>query len=103
MFDKYPGHLFTGLDEYIGYQHTDIVLADGGATLNVTYDPHYGRALITKPSNWNLNVADWLRPRLQGTQIRVDGKSLGAMNAETQTIAFAPGSEKHTVAFTGLK
>jgi hypothetical protein len=103
VFDKYPGHLFTGLDEYIGYQHTAIALADDGATLNVTYDPHYGRALIAKPSNWNLNVADWLRPRLQGAEIRVDGKSLGKVTRETEIITFAPGSGKHAVAFSGLK
>ena len=27
VFDKYPGYLFTGLDEYIGYQHADISLS----------------------------------------------------------------------------
>ena len=101
MFDKYPGYLFTGLDEYIGYQHTDIALAPDGGKLLVTYDPHYGRALIAKPSQWNLNFADWLRPRLQGSQIRVDGKSTGAVTAETQTIAFAAGAGAHAIELGG--
>jgi hypothetical protein len=97
VFDKYPGYLFTGLDEYIGYQHADIRLAPGGDTLTVMYDPHYCRALVGKPSSWNFNVADWLRPRLQS--IQVDGKSLGSVKGETQTITFAAGAEKHEVEF----
>ena len=68
VFDKYPGYLFTGLDEYIGYQHADIGLAadssPGDARLMVSYDPHYCRALVAKPSTWDFHVADWLRPRL---------------------------------------
>jgi hypothetical protein len=99
VFDKYPGYFFTGLDEYIGYQHTDIgVTNDGaGAKLTVSYDPHYGRALVAKPSNWDLHIADWLRPRLQGAQLVVDGKSQGPVTHETQTIAFAAGATKHTI------
>ena len=105
VFDKYPGYLFTGLDEYIGYQHTDIgVMNDGaGAKLTVSYDPHYGRALVAKPSNWDLHVADWLRPRLQGLQLMVDGKSQGPVTRETQTIAFAAGATKHTIELSGRK
>ncbi|MGZ5927707.1 MAG: hypothetical protein ACXWLX_00710 [Rhizomicrobium sp.] len=103
VFDKYPGYLFTGLDEYIGYQHTDISLSPGDAKLTVSYDPHYGRALIAKPSTWDLHVADWLRPRLQGLQISVDGKSLGPVTHETQTIAFSAGATKHTIAFSSRK
>jgi len=95
IFDKYPGYLFTGLDEYIGYQHADIRLAPGSDTLAVIYDPHYGRALVAKPSTWDFNVADWLRPRLQS--MLVDGKNLGPMKSETQTVAFAAGVEKHAI------
>jgi hypothetical protein len=97
VFDKYPGYLFTGLDEYIGYQHADISLTD--ALLTVSYDPHYCRALVAKPSTWDLHVADWLRPRLQSVQLKVDGKNLGPVKSETQTIAFAAGAEKHTIEF----
>jgi hypothetical protein len=95
VFDKYPGYLFTGLDEYIGYQHADIRLASGSDTLTVMYDPHYCRALVAKPSSWDFNVADWLRPHLQS--IAVDGKNLGPVKSETQTIAFAAGAEKHAI------
>jgi len=97
VFDKYPGYAFTGLDEYIGYQHADIRLGDN--TLTVAYDPHYCRALVDKPSSWDFNVADWLRPRLQSMQMLVDGKSLGSVKSETQAIAFAAGAEKHAIEF----
>jgi hypothetical protein len=59
------------------------------------YDPHYCRALVAKPSSWDFNVADWLRPHLQS--IAVDGKNLGPVKSETQTIAFAAGAEKHAI------
>ena len=95
VFDKYPGYLFTGLDEYIGYQHADIRLASGSDTLTVIYEPHYCRALVVKPSTWDFNVADWLRPRLQ--DIRIDGKNLGTLKGETETIALAAGAEKHAI------
>jgi hypothetical protein len=97
VFDKYPGYLFTGLDEYIGYQHADIRLTSGGNALTIAYDPHYCRALMAKPSTWDFNIADWLRPRMQGQHIVVDGKNLGPIKGETQTIAFAAGAEKHAL------
>ncbi|HLV86200.1 MAG TPA: hypothetical protein VKV39_04430 [Candidatus Sulfotelmatobacter sp.] len=99
VFDKYPGYAFTGLDEYIGYQHAQIGLTadNGGAKLTVSYDPHYCRALIAKNSNWDFNVADWLRPQLQSAQIWVDGKSLGPAKNETETIPLAAGTEKHII------
>jgi hypothetical protein len=70
----------------------------GDNTLTVTYDPHYCRALVAKPSTWDFNVADWLRPRLQSVQMSVDGKGIGPVKGETQTVAFAPGAEKHDIA-----
>jgi hypothetical protein len=97
VFDKYPGYAFTGLDEYIGYQHADIQLSPGGAKLTVSYDPHYCRALVAKPSSWDFHVADWLRPRLQGLQVAVDGKTLGPIKNEVQTIAFAAGGQSHAI------
>ena len=96
VFDKYPGYAFTGLDEYIGYQHADISLS-GDGKLTVSYDPHYCRALVAKPSAWNLNIADWLRPRLQALQISVDGKTLGPANAETQIVNFSAGATSHVI------
>jgi hypothetical protein len=96
VFDKYPGYLFTGLDEYIGYQHADISLS-GDGKLTVSYDPHYCRALVAKPSTWNFNVADWLRSRLQGQQISVDGKNLGPVRNETQAVDFPAGPTTHVV------
>lgn len=69
----------------------------GGAKLTVSYDPHYCRALVAKPSSWDFHVADWLRPRLQGLQVAVDGKTLGPIKNEVQTIAFAAGGQSHAI------
>jgi hypothetical protein len=101
VFDRYPGYLFTGLDEYIGYQHADIHTASGrtaGQTkLTLTYDPHYCRALIARPSNWDLNVADWLRSQFQGAHLWVDGKDAGAVKGEVTNVDFQPGSQTHVL------
>lgn len=101
VFDRYPGYLFTGLDEYVGYQHADIRATSGkafkGTNLTVLYDPHYCRALISKPSSWNFEIADWLRLSLESSQIWVDGKSLGSVKDETTVINFAAGSQTHAL------
>ena len=101
VFDRYPGHSFTGLDEYVGYQHAEIRTASGKAfeepTLTVFYDPHYCRALISKPSSWEFDVADWLRPSLTSSQLWVDGKNVGSVKDETTTIDFQAGSQTHAL------
>jgi len=101
VFDRYPGYAFTGLDEYVGYQHADIHTASGAAfkqpTLTVVYDPHYCRALISKPSTWNFQIADWLRPSFEYSQIWVDGKNLGSVKDETTVIDFQAGGQTHTL------
>ncbi len=98
VFEKYQNHLFTGLDEYVGYQHSDIrtTLDQGqGLKLTINYDPHYCRALIQKPSTWNLEVADWLRSKLGSSQLSVDGKNIGTLHDAVTVISLAPGSERH--------
>jgi hypothetical protein len=99
VFERYPGNAFTGLDEYVGYQHADIRTASVTAfmqpTLTVFYDPHYCRALILKPSSWNFEVADWLRPGLASFEIWVDGQNLGSVKDETTIIHFQAGSQRH--------
>jgi hypothetical protein len=101
VFDRYPGYTFTGLDEYIGYQHASISTAEnsGAPQLTISYDPHYCRAVISKPSSWEFVVADWLRPTLQNFQISVDGNDLGPVKQENTTIQFQPGSQTHVVGF----
>ena len=50
---RYPGHTFTGLDEYIGYQHANLrttTSRENVLQLQVNYDPHYCRAVIAKGS-----------------------------------------------------
>jgi hypothetical protein len=104
VFDRYPGYTFTGLDEYVGYQHADIRTATGavkGPAITVLYDPHYCRALIAKSSNWNLAVADWLREPLKSSEVWVDGKKLGAVKGETTTIEFPAGSQTHRLELRG--
>jgi hypothetical protein len=101
VFERYPGYLFTGLDEYVGYQHADIRTPSGQAfkvpTLTVFYDPHYCRALISKPSSWNFEIADWLRPSLKSSQIWVDGKNSGPVKDETTAVEFQAGSQTHAL------
>jgi hypothetical protein len=100
VFDSYPGYTFTGLDEYVGYQHAEVTTSQGSSgaiKLNISYDPHYCRALISKPSSWEFVVADWLRPRLQSSQIWVDGKNLGAAKQENTVIQLQPGSQTHVL------
>ena len=78
----YPGHVFTGLDEYVGYTHADIRAETGPRAnaekagspqiaFNVSFDPHYCRALIAKGSSWHLHVSDWLRGQLRPGKLRV--------------------------------
>ncbi len=101
VFDRYPGHTFTGLDEYIGYQHADIRTTSNsvGAVpgLKISYDPHYCRALIAKASDWNFDVADWLRPSLQSSHLLVDGNNVGSIKDEITIVNFKSGSQIHTV------
>jgi len=99
VFDRYPGYFFTGLDEYVGYQHVDVRTASGAPAtkITLTYDPHYCRALLAKPSNWNLNLADWLRPQLQGSHLWADGKDAGTVKGEITTVDFPAGSQVHVL------
>jgi len=104
VFDRYPGRSFTGLDEYIGYQHADwrTAATPGNALkLEVTYDPHYCRALIAKGSTWTLHVSDWLRESLGNREIWIDGKQYGTARGEVMDIPFAAGSPSHTLELRG--
>ena len=105
VFDRYPGYVFTGLDEYIGYQHADIRTAtrDSQRKVTVSYDAHYCRALIAKPSNWNFDVADWLRPSLQSSDLWIDGKNVGAVKDERTIVDFSAGSQSHVLEIRGHK
>jgi hypothetical protein len=101
VFDLHPNHSFMGLDEYIGYQHSDIQTApetaEEGVKLTVNYDPHYCRALIAKGSTWELYLSDWLRTKMNSPGIIVDGKKAGAVQQEVTTISFAAGPQRHTI------
>ena len=108
VFDRYPGHVFTGLDEYVGYMHADIRMAAGPGTntekaespdirLDVSFDPHYCRALIAKGSSWQLHLADWLRERLRPGRLRVNGIETRSEVGEWTSVSFAPGRSRNSV------
>ena len=76
VFDQYPGHVFTGFDEYIGYLHTGMQTSSArgaGIEIKSVYDPHFGRALIAKGSEWRLHLSDWLRETAHPSDLRING------------------------------
>jgi hypothetical protein len=99
VFDKYPDAHFIGLDEYIGYQHAALKSSPSGdgMKLTVNYDPHYCRALIAKPSTWEFHLSDWLRAKVEGKGIWVDGKQASEAQHEWTAISFVSGAQVHTV------
>jgi hypothetical protein len=104
VFDRYPEHTFTGLDEYIGYQHADLRTAaspDNAVKLVMNYDPHYCRALISKESTWTLHFSDWLRESLGNPEIWLDGKKIGTVSAEFTEVHMEAGRQSHTLELRG--
>jgi len=108
VFDLYPGHVFTGLDEYVGYMHADIRMenlprADTEKAealdirLKVSFDPHYCRALIAKGSSWRLHLSDWLRAQLRPGKLRVNGIETQGEVGEWTSVSFAPGRTRNSV------
>ena len=99
VFDLHPGRDFIGMDEYIGYQHAVIETAPapGPFKISVTYDSHYCRALAAKGSEWNLELSDWLRSRVQGRRIKIDGKDGQTVGRESSVAHFAPGAGTHAI------
>ena len=106
VFEHYPGHTFTGLDEYIGYQHAEwrTAASPGNAVLlDVNYDPHYCRALIAKGSTWTLHLSDWLRESLRNPEIWIDRKKYGPAKEEFTEVPFSAGSPSHALELRGGK
>jgi hypothetical protein len=100
VFDRYPGHRFIGLNEYIGYQHAGIrnVTIPGSAVkLAITYDAHYCRELIAKKSTWDLYVSDWMLAKVKGVGIWVDGKKVSTMQQELTAVPVEAGAQNHTI------
>ena len=99
VFEKYPDSQFIGLDEYIGYQHAVLksLPSGDGMKLTVDYDPHYCRALVAKPSTWDFHLSDWLRAKVKGKGIWVDGKKTSVAQDEWTAISFSPGAQAHTL------
>jgi len=64
--------------------------------LTVDYDPHYCRALVAKPSTWDFHLSDWLRAKVKGKGIWVDGKKTSVAQDEWTAISFSPGA-RHTL------
>jgi len=108
VFDLYPGHVFTGLDEYVGYTHADVWIETGPPAnaedakspyirLNVSFDPHYCRALIAKGSSWHLHLSDWLRGQLRPGKLRVNGIETVRGVGEWTSVRFEPGRARNSV------
>jgi hypothetical protein len=108
VFDLYPGHVFTGLDEYVGYMHADTRMETGPRAetgkaespevrLSVTYDPHYCRALIAKGSSWSLHLSDWLRAQLRPGKLSVNGTKTARGVGEWTNVRFEPGRTRNSV------
>jgi hypothetical protein len=99
VFQRFPGARFIGLDEYIGYIHTQIRSTGGPLSLEISAHPRFGRYFETHPSEWSLHLSDWLRTQMQGQEWRleIDGKS-GTFNPEEWTsISFVPGRPVHRI------
>jgi hypothetical protein len=108
VFDLYPGHVFTGLDEYVGYTHADIRAETGPRAnaekagpphirVNVSFDPRYCRALIAKGSSWHLHVSDWLRGQLRPGKLRVNETETAHGVGEWTAVRFEPGRTRNSV------
>jgi hypothetical protein len=64
---------------------------------DVSFDPHYCRALIAKGSSWQLHLADWLRERLRPGRLRVNGVETRSEVGEWTSVSFAPGRSRNSV------
>jgi len=98
-FDRGPGAVFMGLNEYIGYLHAGMQ-SRGGSVPGVTiaYDPHYCRFFAERKSTWKLDLADRARESLAGRTILVDGKSAGKVASRgVQEITIPAGTGEHRI------
>ncbi|MBN2289393.1 MAG: hypothetical protein JXQ83_08685 [Candidatus Glassbacteria bacterium] len=99
-FDRGPGAVYMGLDEYIGYLHADLESRPGSLPeVWVEYDPHYCRFFSGRKSSWKLDLADWARESLAGRRVLVDGKPAGKVAQRgVQEIAVPAGTGRHRIA-----
>ena len=108
VFDLYPGHVFTGLDEYVGYMHASVRMATSpnvGAEkpeppiirLDISLDPHYCRALIAKGSSWHLHLSDWLREQIHPGRLKVNGIQTVGAAGEWTIVRFEPGRTENSL------
>jgi hypothetical protein len=101
VFDLYPNHNWIGLDEYIGYVHSDLrTTSDYGSNalkLVINYDPHYCRALISKGSDWDLHLSDWMLAKTKSSSVWIDGKKMGGVRQEVTKIPLSAGPQMHTI------
>ncbi len=75
--------------------------AKSALDLEIVYHPRFGRYFETHPSQWDLQMSDWLLAQMKGSAwlIEVDGVAAPFAPAEMTTIRLAPGRPTHTVRF----
>jgi hypothetical protein len=101
VFSQYPEGHFISVNEFIGYLHAHNsgrwTGEDQELRLEVKYDPHYCRHFNSQPSEWTLELADWLVENSGDiSAIRVDGKDISFSTGSLQ-IPVSPGTGEHII------
>jgi len=101
IFSQYPEGRFMGINEFIGYIHTNNsgvwIKEDAKLKLRVEYDPHYGQCFNNQTSSWNLEVSDWLEKETGGiSAIKVDGEVV-SLSSHGMKIPVPSGTGEHMI------
>lgn len=101
IFSQYPQGRFMGINEFIGYIHTNNsgywLRDDAKLKLRVEYDPHYCQYFNNQASSWKLELSDWLENETGGiSAIKVDGMVV-PLSSSGLMIPVPPGTGKHTI------
>ena len=101
IFSQYPEGRFIGINEFIGYIHTNNsgvwMKEDAKLKLRVEYDPHYCQYFNNQTSSWNLEVSDWLEKEAgEISTIKVDGEVV-SLSSSGMKIPVPPGTGEHMI------
>ncbi len=100
IFDQYPHGRFIGINEFIGYLHSN----NSGSwdakksrlTVTIDYDPHYCQNFKTRLSLWTLEFSDWLEEKTGlPSSIKVDNKETTL--SRPFRLQIPPGTGEHVV------
>jgi len=102
VFKDYPNVQFISFNEYIGYLHADnkgiLNLNEKSLTVSLKYDQHYCAWFNDHPSQWKLEISDWLLEKGNATgNLSIDGeKQMIQLSTESNLINIPKGSV-HTI------